>query len=67
VRSFLRERFGPDVMTLPVPAERSLFGRRSQGVAGFAPEALAGIAQGGLADDVLSALEARALWARFGL
>jgi signal peptide peptidase SppA len=67
VRSFLRERFGADVMMSPVPAERSLFGRRSQGVAGFAPDALAGIAQGGLADDVLSALEARALWARFGL
>jgi signal peptide peptidase SppA len=67
VRSFLRERFGADVVTPPVPAERSLFGRRSQGVAGHAPEAIAAIAQGGLADDVISALEARALWARFGL
>jgi signal peptide peptidase SppA len=67
VRSFLRERFGADVVTPAVPAERSLFGRRSQGVAGFAPEALTGILQGGLADDVLSALEARALWAKFGL
>jgi hypothetical protein len=50
-----------------VVAERSLFGRRSQGVAGFAPEAMMGIAQQGLAEDVISALEARALWARFGL
>jgi signal peptide peptidase SppA len=67
VRSFLRERFGADVVTPVIPAERSLFGRRSQGIAGFAPEALAGIVQGGLADDIISALEARALWARFGL
>jgi signal peptide peptidase SppA len=66
VRSFLRERFGADVVTVPVPAERSLFGRRSQGVAGYAPEALAALAQGGM-DGVISALEARALWARFGL
>jgi len=67
IRSFLRERFGTDVMMLPVPAERSLLGRRAQGVSGFAPEALFGIAQYGLADDLISALEARALWARFGL
>jgi signal peptide peptidase SppA len=67
LRSFLRERFGADVVTPPVPAERSLFGRRSPGVAGYAPDALAGIVQGGLANDIISALEARALWARFGL
>jgi signal peptide peptidase SppA len=67
IRSFLRERFGADVVMPPVPAERSLFGRRHQGVAGFAPEALLGVAQHGLADDLISALEARALWARFGL
>jgi signal peptide peptidase SppA len=69
IRSVLRERFGPDVLMPPVAAERSLFGRRSQGV--FTPEALMGIAgQGlaqGLADDIISALEARAMWARFGL
>jgi serine protease SohB len=67
IRSFLRERFGADVVMLPVLPERSLFGRRLQGVAGSAPEALLGIAQHGLADDLISALEARALWARFGL
>ena len=67
IRSFLRERFGAEVVMPPVPPERSLFGRKPQGVAGFAPEALFGIAQHGLADDLISALEARALWARFGL
>jgi serine protease SohB len=67
IRTVLRERFGPEVAMPPVAAERSLFGRRTQGVAGFAPEALIGIAQQGLADDIISALEARALWSRFGL
>jgi signal peptide peptidase SppA len=73
VRSFLRERFGAGVVMPVVAAERSLFGRRAQGVAGFAPEALAAFAQGGLgaqgglADDIMSTLEARAMWARFGL
>jgi serine protease SohB len=67
IRSVLRERFGPSVLMPLVVAERSLFGRRSQGVAGFAPEAMMGIAQHSLAEDVISALEARALWARFGL
>jgi signal peptide peptidase SppA len=71
IRSFLRERFGADVAMPAVAVERSLFGRRSQGVGGFAPEVLTALAsQGlaqGLADDVISALEARAMWARFGL
>jgi signal peptide peptidase SppA len=71
IRAVLRERFGPNVLMPPVAAERSLFGRRSQGVASFTPEALFGVAQQGLArglaEDVISALEARALWARFGL
>ena len=66
IRSFLRERFGPDVAIPPVAAGRSLFGR-PQGVASFMPDALFGPAQQGLAEDVISALEARAVWARFGL
>jgi signal peptide peptidase SppA len=76
IRTVLRERFGPEVAMPAVAAERSLFGRRAQGVAaGFAPEALMGIAQQGfaqglaqnLADDILSTLESRAMWGRFGL
>jgi len=71
IRTVLRERFGPDVVTPLVAAERSLFGRKPQGVAAFGPEALFGIAsQGlaqGLAEDIMSTLEARAMWARFGL
>jgi signal peptide peptidase SppA len=69
VRSFLRERFGEDVVMPPVPAERSLFGRRTPGVTGIAPEALLrlGLEPHGLVDDFISALEARAMWAKFGL
>ena len=67
VRGFLRQRFGEDVVTPPVPAERSLFGRRTPGVAGIATEGLLGIEPHGLVDDLISALEARAIWARFGL
>jgi signal peptide peptidase SppA len=67
IRSFLRDRFGADVAMPVVPAERSLFGRKAKGVTGFAPDALASVAPYGLADDVISALEARAMWARFGL
>jgi ClpP class serine protease len=67
IRTVLRERFGPDVATPLVAAERSLFGRKPQGVAAFAPEALFGIASQGLAEDIMSTLEARAMWARFGL
>jgi signal peptide peptidase SppA len=67
IRSVLRERFGAEVAMPPVAAERSLFGRKPQGVSALAADALMGVAQHGLADDILSALEARALWARFGL
>jgi signal peptide peptidase SppA len=69
VRSFLRERFGEDVVMRPVPAERSLFGRRTPGVTGMAPGPLLGLGvePRGLVDDVISALEARAMWAKFGL
>jgi hypothetical protein len=63
MRSVLRARYGEKVRTPLVSAERSLFGRRLQGV-GLAA-ALAG--QPGLADDLVSALETRALWARYGL
>ena len=63
LRSVLRARYGEKVRTPLISAERSLFGRRLQGV-GLAA-AFAG--QPGLADDLISALETRALWARYGL
>ena len=61
LRSVLRERFGDKVSTPLVAADRGWFGRRVAGVAA------GGLLQAGLAEDVISALEARALWARYGL
>ena len=63
LRSTLRARYGEKVRTPLIAAERSLLGRRMPGV-GLA-EAVAN--PSGLADDLISALEARALWSRYGL
>jgi signal peptide peptidase SppA len=67
LRSTLRARYGEKVLT-PVIAPASgmlagLLGRRSPGAGSLA--ALDGI--GGLPDDLISALEMRAIWAKFGL
>ena len=62
LRGVLRERFGDNVVTPLVSAERGWFGRRVPGVGGSL-----GLLQGGLAEDLISALEARAMWARYGL
>jgi signal peptide peptidase SppA len=61
VRSTLRARFGDKVLTPLISAERSLFGRRVFGVDRL------GLPPAGLAEDIISALECRALWARYGL
>jgi serine protease SohB len=63
LRQTLRERYGDKVRMPLVQAPRSLFGRAQPGVR--LAQALAG--QGGLSDDLISTLEARALWARYGL
>jgi ClpP class serine protease len=69
LRSTLRVRFGDKVMTPLVAAERNLFGRARPGIGlpglfpGFDP-----LSHGAeLAGGIISALEARALWARYGL
>jgi len=62
LRGTLRERYGESVTTPLVAAERGWFGRRPQGIGAFAP--FAGV---GFAEEIVSALEARALWARYGL
>src|SRR6188472_4218081 len=66
LRSTLRARFGEKVLT-PVIAPASgmlsgLLGRRAPGAGSMA--AMDGI--GGLPDEVISALETRAIWAKFG-
>jgi serine protease SohB len=63
LRTVLRERFGKNVRMPLMAPERSLFGRARPAV-GW-PERLP--RAGSLADDIVSALEERALWARYGL
>jgi serine protease SohB len=64
LRSTLRERYGDKVETPLVSASRSLFGRTTPGVSAEVGEFLQ---RPGLTDELISSLEARALWARFGL
>jgi signal peptide peptidase SppA len=75
LRATLRARFGDQVLTPLIAADRNLFGRarpgvgllgagrQSIGIGGFDP-----VSHGAeLAGGIISALEARALWARYGL
>jgi signal peptide peptidase SppA len=62
LRAILRERFGEKVAT-PVIAERGWLSRRLPGV-GADVESL--LSRPGLADELVSTLEARAIWARYG-
>jgi serine protease SohB len=68
LRGVLRQRFGEKVVTPLISSERGWLGRRLPGVGGAGS---AGghteLLQAGLAGDLISALEARALWARYGL
>jgi serine protease SohB len=65
LRSVLRQRFGDKLVTPLISAERGWFGRRLLGTAGEA--ALGAPAGFAVAEDLISALEARAIWARYGL
>lgn len=61
LRSVLREKFGDKAEARLVNPPRGFFGRRGGG--GIA----ASLLPAGYADDLMSAVEARALWARYGL
>ena len=63
LRSTLRERFGDNVVTPLVSAARGWFGRLQPGVGRLEPL----LRRADLAEEIISALEARALWARYGL
>jgi serine protease SohB len=72
LRSTLRARFGDKVVTPLIAAERSLFGRARPGIGigpdDIGPGAFSPLSQGAeFAGGIISALEARALWARYGL
>lgn len=66
VRTKMRELHGDDVRLRVVPVERSWLSGRFRRL----PSVLAGAGEGpalALADDLVSAVELRALWSRFGL
>jgi serine protease SohB len=65
MRSTLRERFGDKIRTPLVSAERTFFGRRIPGVGASSLVQL--WSRPGFPDEIVSAIEARALWARYGL
>jgi serine protease SohB len=64
LRGTLRQRFGDKVVTPVVKAERGFLGRRIFGAGGEAIQIGNPV---GFAEDLISALEAHALWARYGL
>lgn len=63
VRGVLRARYG-DTVKMPLIADRSFLGRRAFGVSVGGLDAM--LQPASLAEDVVSALEARAIWSRFG-
>ena len=65
LRSVLRERFGDNVVTPLVSAARGWLGRAQPGVGALGLDGL--LRRPDLAEEVISALEARVLWARYGL
>jgi serine protease SohB len=64
LRGVLRQRFGDKLVTPLISAERGWLGRR---VSGVGLGGSFGGAPAGFAEDLISALEARALWSRVGL
>jgi signal peptide peptidase SppA len=65
VRGILRQRFGEKVATPLIAPERGFFGRRPVG--GVALRRTHEWTGAGLAEELFYAVEARALWARYGL
>src|SRR3954465_5996922 len=64
LRSTLRERYGEKVETPLVTAKTNWFGRTSPGLGGGVGNFFD---RPGLTDELISTLEARAIWARYGL
>jgi signal peptide peptidase SppA len=66
IRTKMRELYGDKVRLRLISAERGLFRWRTPGVSALDVSMVRPAAMS-LADDVISAIEARAIWARFGL
>jgi serine protease SohB len=64
LRGVLRGRYGDKVATPLISADRGWFGRRVPGISG---NPLLREMSAGFAEDLIATLEARALWARYGL
>jgi signal peptide peptidase SppA len=60
MHTVLRERFGDDVKLKPIKAKRGLFALPNFGLSRVA-------ISGGLASEIIGAVEERAMWSRFGL
>lgn len=67
VRTKMRELFGDNVRLKPVPTERGWMRRRGPGVEAAFGAMTAAPMFAGVANEMISAIEARALWSRFGL
>lgn len=68
LRTKMREQFGDSVRLKLVQPERGLFRRRMRGVfTGQSAWQETGFAHPSFAEEVISAVEARALWSRYGL
>lgn len=69
VRTKMRELVGKNVRLKLVTPKKGLFARRLRGFIARGPDDLTGadFSVPSLADDLISAIEARALWSRFGL
>jgi ClpP class serine protease len=63
LRETLRERYGEKVKTPLISTERSLFGRRIPGLGQIGPD---NWRKADLAEEIVSAIEARGIWARYG-
>jgi serine protease SohB len=66
VRTKMRELYGDRVRLRLISAERDWFRRRIPGVGSALDASMARPAAMSIADDVISAIEARAIWARYG-
>jgi signal peptide peptidase SppA len=67
LRSEMRRRYGEDVVFRVLSPERRRFGFLPSGVTAERGPALLRLGPGGIFEDVLAHLEARAIWSRFGL